>query len=98
MWAVELEEAEENRYTCGIRGYFKMQTIERDFALSIELHGFCYTQEYGQARIEALTYAYINLKSSQKSGGKRARNSMHLSISNYLCHIPADSAEKTSLL
>ena len=101
MWAVELEEAEENRYTCGIQGYYKMQTIERDFALMIELHGFRYTQEYGQARIEwkaALTYAYINLKSSQKSGGKGARNSMHLSISSYICHIPADSAEKTSLL
>ena len=52
MWAVELEEAEENRYTCGIQGYYKMQTIERDFALTIELHGFRYTQEYGQARIE----------------------------------------------
>ena len=42
-----LEEAEENRYTYGIREYYKLrkETIERDFALAKELHGFRYTQE-----------------------------------------------------
>lgn len=76
MWAVELEEAEENRYTCGIQGYYKMQTIEWDFALTIELHGFRYTQEYGQARIEwkaALSYAYINLKKLAKKRWKEGK-------------------------
>ena len=61
VWADELEEAEENRYTHGIRDCYKLrkETIERDFALAKELHGFRYTQEYGQARMKwkaALTY------------------------------------------
>ena len=49
-----MAEAEENRYTHGIREYYKprKETIERDFALAKELHGFRYTQEYGQARME----------------------------------------------
>lgn len=67
VWADDLEEAEENRYTLGIRDYYKLrkETIERDFGLAKELHGFRYTQEYGQARMEwkaALTYACMNLK------------------------------------
>jgi hypothetical protein len=67
VWVDDLEEAEENRYTLGIRDYYKLrkETIERDFGLAKELHGFRYTQEYGQARMEwkaALTYACMNLK------------------------------------
>lgn len=62
---------EENRYTCGIREYYKLrkETIERNFALAKELHGFRYTQEYGQARMvwkAALTFACINLKKLAK--------------------------------
>lgn len=73
VWADDLEEADENRYTYGIREYYKLrkETIERDFALAKELHGFRYTQEYGKARMEwktALTYACMNLK---KLAGKR---------------------------
>lgn len=71
VWAADLEEMEENRYTCGIREYYKLrkETIERDFALAKELHGFRYTQEYGQARMvwkAALTFACINLKKLAK--------------------------------
>lgn len=71
VWADDLEEAEENRYTYGVREYYKLrkETIERDFALAKELHGFRYTQEYGQARMAwkaALTFACINLKKLAK--------------------------------
>ena len=71
IWADELEEAEENRYTYGIREYYKLrkETIERDFALAKELHGFRYTQEYGKAQMEwkaALTFACMNLKKLAK--------------------------------
>ena len=75
IWADELEEAEENRYTYGIREYYKLrkETIERDFALAKELHGFRYTQEYGQARMEwkaALTFSCMNLKKLAKKRWK----------------------------
>ena len=78
IWADELEEAEENRYTYGIREYYKLrkETIERDFALAKELHGFRYTQEYGLARMEwkaALTYACMNLKKLAKKRWKEAK-------------------------
>lgn len=78
VWADELEEAEENRYTHGIRDYYKLrkETIERDFALAKELHGFRYTQEYGQARMEwkaALTFACMNLKKLAKKRWKEAK-------------------------
>ena len=71
VWAADLEETEQNRYTCGIGEYYKLrkETIERDFALAKELHGFRYTQEYGQARMAwkaALTFACINLKKLAK--------------------------------
>ncbi len=71
VWAADLEEMEENRCTRGIQEYYKLrkETIERDFALAKELHGFRYTQEYGQARMEwkaALTFACINLKKLAK--------------------------------
>ena len=67
VWADDLEEMEENRHTYGIRECYKLrkENIERDFALAKELHGFRYTQEYGQARMAwkaALTFACINLK------------------------------------
>ena len=57
----------ENRCTCGIREYYKLrkETIERDFALAKELHGFRYTQEYRQARMAwktALIFHALNLK------------------------------------
>ena len=77
VWAGDLEEAEENRYTLGIRDYYKLrkETIERDFGLAKELHGFRYTQEYGQARMEwkaALTYACMNLKKLARKRWKTA--------------------------
>lgn len=67
VWQEYWEEADENRYTYGIREYYqyRKETIERDFALAKELHGFRYTQEVGKARLEvkaALTYACMNLK------------------------------------
>ena len=81
VWADELEEAEENRYTYGIREYYKLrkETIERDFALAKELHGFRYTQEYGQARMEwkaALTYACMNLKKLAKKRWKEGKETL----------------------
>lgn len=81
MWADELEEAEESRYTYGIREYYKLrkETIERDFALTKELHGFRYTQEYGQARMEwkaALTYACMNLKKHAKKRWKEGKETL----------------------
>lgn len=76
IWADELEKAEENRHTYGIREYYKLrkETIERDFALAKELHGFRYTQEYGKAQMAwkaALTFACMNLK---KLARKRWKN------------------------
>ena len=67
VWQEYLEEADENRYTYGISDHYKYrkETIERDFGLAKELHGFRYTQEFGKARMEvkvALTYACMNLK------------------------------------
>ena len=81
VWADELEEAEENRYTYGIREYYKLrkETIERDFALAKELHGFRYTQEYGQARMEwkaALTCACMNLKKLAKKRWKEGKETL----------------------
>jgi len=94
VWADELEEAEENRYTYGIREYYKLrkETIERDFALAKELHGFRYTQEYGQARMEwktALTYACMNLKKLArkrwKGGGKGLFSTFPLPVFHLFC-------------
>ena len=81
VWADELEEAEENRYTYGLREYYKLrkETIERDFGLAKELHGFRYTHEYGQAHMEwkaALTYACLNLKKLAKKRWKERKESL----------------------
>ncbi len=98
VWADELEEAEENRYTYGIREYYKLrkETIERDFALAKELHGFRYTQEYGQARMEwkaALTYACMNLKKLAKKrwkeGGRPLSTSLFRTVFAIFLPIPA---------
>ena len=87
MWAADLEEMEENRCTCGIREYYKLrkEAIERDFALAKELHGFRYTQEYGQARMAwkaALAFACINLK-------KLARMAWNTPYSPHFCALSA---------
>jgi transposase len=71
VWEKYVEQAEENRYTEGIREYYPLrkETIERDFGLAKELHGFRYTQMFGKARMEtkaALTYACLNLKKLAK--------------------------------
>ena len=71
VWAEYLEQAEENRYTYGIREWYALrkETTERDFAQAKELHGFRYTQMYGKARMEmkaALTFACINLRKLAK--------------------------------
>ena len=71
VWEDFVEQAEENRYTDGIREYYPLrkETIERDFGLAKELHGFRYTQMFGKAGMEmkaALTYACLNLKKLAK--------------------------------
>lgn len=71
VWEEYVEQAEENRYTDGIREYYqyRKETIERDFGLAKELHGFRYTQMFGKARMEmkaALTFACMNLKKLAK--------------------------------
>lgn len=71
VWAEYIEQADENRYTYGIRQWYPLrkETIERDFAQAKELHGFRYTQMYGKVRMEmksALTFACINLKKLAK--------------------------------
>ena len=71
VWAEYVEQAEENRYTYGIREWYSLrkETIERVFASAKELHGFRYTQEYGKAQMEvkaALTFACLNLKKLAK--------------------------------
>lgn len=75
VWEEYLEQAEENRYTEGIREFYQLrkETIERDFGLVKELHGFRYTQMFGKARMEmkaALTYACLNLKKLAKARWK----------------------------
>lgn len=72
VWEAYVEQAEENRHTDGIREYYHLrkETIERDFGLAKELHGFRYTQLFGKARMEmkaALTYACLNLKKLAKA-------------------------------
>ena len=67
VWQAYLEEAEENRYTYGTKDWYpvRKETIERDFAVAKEYHGFRYTQQYGKVRMEmksALTFACLNLK------------------------------------
>lgn len=71
VWEEYVEQAEENRYTEGTREYYALrkETIERDFGLAKELHGYRYTQMFGKARMEmkaALTYACLNLKKLAK--------------------------------
>ena len=71
VWQAAFEEADENRYTYGIKDFYKYrkETIERIFALAKELHGFRYTQEIGKAHMEvkaALTYTCLNLKKIAK--------------------------------
>lgn len=71
VWEEYMEQVEENRYTEGIREYYQLrkETIERDFGLAKELHGFRYTQMCGKARMEmkaAFTYACLNLKKLAK--------------------------------
>ena len=75
VWQEAFEEADENRYTYGIKDFYKYrkETIERIFALAKELHGFRYTQEIGKAHMEvkaALTYACLNLKKLAKKRWK----------------------------
>ena len=75
IWTEYLEEATENEYTPGIREWYKLrkETIERDFGIAKEYHGFRYTQEYGRARMElksALTFACMNLKKLAKKRWK----------------------------
>lgn len=77
MWAEYVEQADENRYTYGVREWYPLrkETIERDFAQAKELHGFRYTQMYGKARMamkSVLTFACINLKKLAKNGGQTA--------------------------
>ena len=71
VWAEYVEQADENRYTYGVREWYPLrkETIERDFAQAKELHGFRYTQMYGKARMamkSVLTFACINLKKLAK--------------------------------
>ena len=75
VWADYLEKAIENEYTPGIRERYKQrkETIERDFGIAKEFHGFRYTQYYGRARMEmksALTFACMNLKKLAKKRWK----------------------------
>lgn len=84
VWEEFLEQAEENRYTDGIREYYSLrkETIERDFGLVKELHGFRYTQMFGKARMEmkaALTYACLNLKKLAKVRWKERVNTSQYS-------------------
>lgn len=94
VWQEQLEEAEENRYTYGIREYYqyRKETIERIFALAKELHGFRYTQEYGKAQMEvkaALTYACLNLKKLAKKRWKdRPIHSLYKLFFDLLTHFP----------
>ena len=67
VWQEFLDEAEENRFTHGTKDWYpvRKETIERDFAVAKEFHGFRYTQQFGKARMEmksALTFACLNLK------------------------------------
>jgi len=54
VWAEYLEQAEDNRYTYGIREWYALrkETTERDFAQAKELMGLRYTQMYGAVRME----------------------------------------------
>ena len=65
-----------------IKEYYpiRKETIERSFGLAKELHGFRYTQEYGNARMEvkaALTFACMNLKKLAKRRWKTGWSNPH---------------------
>ena len=92
IWAEYVEAAEENRHTYGIREYYpiRKETIERDFGLAKELHGFRYTQEYGKARMEvkaALTFACLNLKKLAKKRWKEQRKQLKNSLILYFWNL-----------
>jgi transposase len=81
VWEDFVEQAEANRYTEGIREYYPLrkETIERDFGLAKELHGFRYTQMFGKAGMEmkaALTYACLNLKKLAKKRWHERRDAL----------------------
>jgi transposase len=85
VWEEFVEQAEENRYTEGIREFYPLrkETIERDFGLAKELHGFRYTQMFGKARMEmkaALTYACMNLKKLAKARWKGHREPLQIDL------------------
>lgn len=89
VWADYLEAAIENEYTTGVREYYKLrqETIERDFGLAKELHGFRYTQEYGRARMKvksALTFACMNLKKLARKRWKDKWTAFYAAFMSYL--------------
>jgi transposase len=95
LWEDFVEQVEENRYTEGIREFYALrkETIERDFGLAKELHGFRYTQLFGKARMEmkaALTYACLNLKKLAKKRWHERREALQICsfLSEFfVCHL-----------
>ena len=98
IWEEYVEQVEENRYTDGIREYYPLrkETIERDFGLAKELHGFRYTQLFGKARMEmkaALTFACMNLKKLAKKRWNERRETFV-----YCSFLPRFSNSRLKLL
>lgn len=78
VWQDALDEADENRYTYGLKDLYKYrkETIERIFGSAKEFHGFRYIQQIGKAQMEvkaALTFACLNLKKLAKRRWKTRR-------------------------
>ena len=91
IWEGYVEQVDDLRYNPEMRDLYglRKETVERDFAIAKELHGFRYTQLLGKARMEmkaALTYLCLNLKKLAKKRWKtRGNSAFYTAISSNFC-------------
>ena len=91
IWEEYVEQVEDLRYHPEMKDLYglRKETIERDFAIAKELHGFRYTQLFGKARMEmkaALTYLCLNLKKlAKKRWRTRGKTDFCTAISIIFC-------------
>ena len=87
IWEGYVEQVDDLRYNSEMKDLYglRKETVERDFAIAKELHGFRYTQLLGKARMEmkaALTYLCLNLKKLAKKRWKTRENSTLWALSS----------------
>ena len=93
IWEEYVEQVEDLRHNPEMKDIYglRKETIERDFAIAKELHGFRYTQLFGKARMEmkaALTFLCLNLKKLAKKRWKTRENpALDAAISINFCFV-----------